>query len=318
MIQFLRRFCLFILPVILFIVGVEIYLGQYPSTFQKKATYFETHKDSISTLILGSSHNQAAFHLEYFEELTAVNLAFGNQSLMLDSLLLVKLLDELPELKVVVFELAYHTLELETSTEYHRNNLYLRYYGVNPFGRKVKLSDYSIFFSNPTFYVDYLNPFKKELKTNEFGYLLENPDPLTSNYSFLQLDYDSTKILMDTSNLIIQRHRYEDVRAYNRNVITFEGMIGYCSDKGMIPVIVSPPIYRNYYSMMIPEKEQRRLDFIQSLKEQYPSLIVFDENLKPTDYSVKWFRNEDHLNEVGAKKYSKFIEKKLINLLIEY
>ena len=300
---------------ILFIVGVEIYLGQYPSTFQKKAIYFETHKDSISTLILGSSHNQAAFHLEYFEELKAVNLAFGNQSLMLDSLLLMKLLEESPQLKVVVFELAYHTLELETSTEYHRNNLYLRYYGVNPFGRKVKLSDYSIFFSNPIFYVDFLNPLKKELKTNEFGYLLENPNPLTSNYSFLQLDYDSVKILKDTSNLFIERHNYEDVSAYKRNVLTFEGMIAYCSDKGIIPVIVSPPVYRNYLSKMIPEKETRRVQFIEFLQKKYPSLKVFDDNLLPTNYSARMFRNEDHLNKNGAKKYSKQIESQLIDLI---
>ena len=191
----LIKFCL--LPIILigsFFIYAEFTLYYYPSTFQLKAKYFKNHKDDSNVLILGSSHNQTAINPEYLISFNCSNLAFGGQDIRIDSTLFSKVVKQLPELKFVVFELSYHTLEHRSNQNYHRNSLYLQFYDINLFGRKTNIKDYSIYLSNPKLYNRFLNPLTKKTPVNEYGFATELSSFDSNLHRFKNLNYNEKLI----------------------------------------------------------------------------------------------------------------------------
>ena len=105
----------FSLPLMIIVCGFFIYaeytLQFYPSIFQLKAQNFKQNKNKIEVLILGSSHNKTAINPEFINAFCSSNLAFEGQDIRIDSALFNKTINLLPNLKIVVFELSYHTLE---------------------------------------------------------------------------------------------------------------------------------------------------------------------------------------------------------------
>jgi hypothetical protein len=51
--QFLKRFCLFLLPVIATYALLELKLGSLPNTYSQKRADFETQLGDIQVLVLG-------------------------------------------------------------------------------------------------------------------------------------------------------------------------------------------------------------------------------------------------------------------------
>jgi uncharacterized membrane protein YcaP (DUF421 family) len=70
--RFLLSFLKFILPFLLMLVAIELYVLYFPSTFNKKATYLKNNITEITTIILGSSHNQNSLNPEYLHFNTAI------------------------------------------------------------------------------------------------------------------------------------------------------------------------------------------------------------------------------------------------------
>ena len=155
-----------LIPIFIFLV-VEIYLGSYPLTFKKQASYFKDNLDNIDLLIMGSSHNHDAINPEFITANKAASLARGSQDIELDYLMLDKYIKDIPKLRYVFFELSYHSLEHDIPNTFHLNSLYLRYFNVNNFDREPRLIDRSIFFSAPKTYIKLLNPFHDRIEVNK-------------------------------------------------------------------------------------------------------------------------------------------------------
>jgi hypothetical protein len=309
--RFLKNIALFMLPLIIGIVGIEWWLGNYPATFQLKAAYVTKHAANIEILVLGSSHNQTAINPEYFTKNTA-NLSFGGQDINLDSKLLDRYISRLPKLKYVFFELGYHGLEIMHDGTYEKNALYLRMYGINNFGRRNNAVDYSIFLSNPGLYSIFLNPFAEKLVVNKYGFTTKLSPFEEGVHRFEDMKYDVEKINKDHNNLFIQRHRNENPGAYRKNKVLFENMIKKCVSHHITPVIVIPPVYTTYYNEMLPAKKQRRDNLIAYIRQHYPSVLVFDHE-KADKFDVTDFSNEDHLNPKGAAKFTRLLDKELLD-----
>lgn len=300
---FIKKFLIFIVPLIVCLIYVETYLQFYPSTFNLKAKFLKSHKKDITTVILGSSHNQEGVNPEYFTKEVVANMAFGGQDPQLDSRILHKYIDQLPKLKYVFLELGYHTLETEDSYNNQRNNLYLRFHGINNFGRRVYPNDYSIFLPYPKLYAEFLNPFLEKTAVNKYGFATELSKFETGLQRFSNLNFDPRLIDKDTVNLFITRHKNEDLEAYKKNKQIFEEMIALCVKHKVTPVVLLTPVYFTYYETMVPEKKQRRDDFMNYLKNKYPSTLIIDyENSR--EFKITDFTNDDHLIPSGAKTFT--------------
>lgn len=309
--KFIIKSLLFISVLLFSFVFIEIYLQFFPSAFQLKANYLKNNKSKIEVLILGSSHNQTAINPEFIS-LTTANIAFSGQDVSLDNKLLKKEITSLPNLKFVLLELSYHTLEMKNNTDYERNPLYLRFYNINNFERGLHLKDYSIFLSDPKLYLKVLNPFFKMPLFNKYGFELKISKYEKSMNRFQNLNYDTSKIDKDYKNAFIERHKYQDLSAFNLNTILFNNLIELCLSKNIKPIIVIPPVYKNYFTQMIKEKKCRSDKFLLSTTKKHPDILVIDfENTE--FFNVRDFMNEDHLNPEGAKKFSKIINSVILN-----
>lgn len=284
------------------VLYAEITLYNYPSTFQLKSEYIKNNIDKINVLVLGSSHNQNAINPELIDNVNISNLAFGGQTLKIDSTLLRKYINIL-NLKMVIFELSYHTLEHAYSSKYHRNSLYLRFYDVNLFNRRVSPIDYSIYFSNPELYNKFLNPWTVKTSINKYGFATELSSHDQEQQRFKNLNYNEQEIMRDSSNMFILRHKYENVIAFKSNTKRMSEMIGLCKKNNIIPIIMMPPVFKNYFDSYLFDKEQRRKTFVKFIKEKFPTTIVLDYE-QNRSFKVTDFKNEDHLNPEGAEKLS--------------
>lgn len=301
--RFLQKVLLFIIPIVILVACVEGYLQYYPSTFQLKARYIKSNKANIKVLILGSSHSEAAINPEYFSTDYVSNLAYGGQDLQLDAELLKRYVGELPHLKYVCLELSYHTLEFSNSPEYERNTLYLRFHDINNFGRKNNLHDYSILFTNPKLYLTFLNPLSPKVPMNKYGFATELSPFDEGHHRFERLKYDSDAISRDRNNMFILRHKYEDLKTYEKNKVIFENMICECIHRHIKPIIIIPPVYQTYYEEMLPAKKARRDKLVEDCIRKYPSVTLFNcENNR--DFLITDFINEDHLSPQAAKKFT--------------
>lgn len=208
-------------------------------------------------------------------------------------------IDQSPKLQFIIFELSYHTLEQQNSPNYHRNSLYLRFYDINLYERNLSMFDYSIYLSNPKLYNRFLNPFAEKIPVNKFGFVTkmssDNPD------RFHSLNYNKKKILNDTTNLLIKRHQYKDIKAYNDNTTILSYLVRECIKEDIIPIIISPPVYTNYRNSYLSSKEKRRKDYLKRIIAAYPSIIYLDYE-QDNRFEITDFKNEDHLNANGAKK----------------
>jgi hypothetical protein len=303
---FLKKSLWFIVPPLLLLAGIEWYLAGYPSTFNIKAKFIHANKQFVEAIVLGSSHNQMAVNPELIPATLTANLAMAGQDLQLDSCLLARYLPEMPGLKYCFLEVSYHSLEHANEAEYDRNNLYLRFHDINNFGRATTFVDCSIFLPQPKRYISFLNPFHTPTKLNRFGFATELSRFEQDQNRFESLGYDESKIRATTDNILIRRHRYEDIDAYHENCRIAENMIRMCIGRNVVPVILIPPVFDTYSNSMISAKKERRDRFLQLISSKYPRLTILNHE-SDTSFKVVDFKNDDHLDPQGAAKFTRII-----------
>lgn len=111
---------------------------------------------------------------------------------------------------------------------------------------------------------------------------------------------------------IINRHYYwnDSIPNVSETSIQYlDSIITLCSDKGVIPVLTSHPVYKKYL-INIPEAIMSRYESI--LNQQEQPVIVYNRS-KAEAYPDSLYFNSDHLNQYGAEQFSKeliqFLEK---------
>ena len=143
---------------------------------QVKSDYVRNNKDQIELLILGSSQINKGVNPLGLDYITAP-LANDGATLNIDYLLFQKYFSTLPNLKLVIFELSYHSLEDRKGHDWNKNHLFYNFYGVNNYGKAPPLSEHFLLSSNPKLYLmRYFTPLSKQedSKYNEVGFILNS------------------------------------------------------------------------------------------------------------------------------------------------
>lgn len=299
---FLRKFVITILPIILAILGIEIF-NRVNNTFYSKKTYIEKNRNSIEVLILGSSHTWRAINPEFLTAKCAP-LAHGGSAFNIDYLLFKKFVNELPNLKVVILETSYHTFEDYRGKKWNKNHLFFVYYGINNYESTVPLSDYFLITSN---FDAYVRRMWKTWKSAEFGQYNEYGFITNSKGTLERGHYDSTVLKL--------RHSKESPNNFKRNRILLEKIISTCEEKDLDIIFFSPPKYYTYNENNNINKLRRRNSLFNTYKKMDIVHIWNFEKIYENDTKV--FSNEDHLNIYGAEKMTKLIDKRLNQIVKE-
>jgi hypothetical protein len=301
--RFLFSFIKFIFPVIVLICGIEMYVLYYPSTFNKKAKYLKQHTDSIKTIILGSSHNQNALNPEFLNS-QAINLANAGQDIQIDAALFFKNIGKLTSVNKVILEIDYHSLEEKNGPDYFRIPWYYRFYDIEIYPVSF-LNRFSVYASSPSFFnqliLDEINPKKIRYKLNQFGFIMNDFPGVMED-----LKYDSLKLAETAMERLKDKHVLQSVDNCNYNKSKLNTIIDYCIKNNIEVILISTPMYSTYINHQITAKNIRRMNYIDSLKNL--SNIYYYNFENSNKFGVHDFKNDDHLNSIGSKKFTLIID----------
>lgn len=306
--NFLFKISYFIFPILILFFGIEIYFRNTPNAFIEKANHFNKNIDKIEVLILGTSHSQNGINPAYIE-IPASNLANGSQDIKIDSALFFSEAKKMKKLKTVILELDYHRMDIENSKDFYRLPWYYIYYKVEIYPIKW-INKISLYSSNTTFFNNnLLQRFKKEYKEqeiNQFGFVEKNYES-----EFQNKNYDSIQIVNTAKQRLKNRHKEVSPLQFEKNKKRVETIIEYCLNNNIKIIIVSSPLYTTYISNQNSNKKKKVSTFIEQLQKKYA--IEYYNFEKNKTFTIKDFKDDDHLTPNGAKKYSSMINKIVTN-----
>jgi len=295
----LRQIAVFFIPVVLCYALIEYSILRIPMSYDKVHEQITNKKDDIKVMVLGSSQMQAAVNPEYIDKY-AINYGSTSQHHKEDNYIMQQSIDRFPNLETIVFELSYAHLELRHhGKDFWKNNIYLKYYGVNAFERKTYFKDKLIFLSSPSVFSKKFTDYyvrKKELNLyNEFGYHINNHEG-----GFKRLNYNEEKI---KKRKFLIRDR-ENLNVFAINTPFFYEMITTALNNKKNVIISSLPTYKTYLDKRNPEILRRRDSILNDIKIKFPSVKFLNLENDTVTFKVSDYINENHLNANGAKKFT--------------
>ena len=302
--QFLLSFIKFVFPFLLLLLAIELYVLYYPSTFNRKAKYLHANIDSTQLLVLGSSHSQNAINPEWMQ-LKTVNLGNPSQDIQIDSALFFKYVPGMKNLKMLVLELDYFTLEEKNDKENFRLPWYKRFFGIELYPVSF-LNRVSVYASSPSFFnkvlVDAINPKKINYSINRYGFILNDFPGVMKDKNF-----DSLALATTAKERLKNTHTGVSLENLRFNKSKLDTMINYCLAHNIKLVLLSHPMYTTYINNEIADKNTRKQQYLDSLLTASPKVHYFNFE-KDARFSIHDFKNDDHLNSDGARKYTRIID----------
>ena len=295
----LYRILLFCIPVIIVLIGCEIYVRTMPSEYRQKRDQLLANADSIEVLILGSSHAADGADPNQFT-LYAHNMAFGFQSIFFDRKIVEKYLPVLPRLKYVLLNLQYNGLYYDHNDD--RDFFYKYYYDINYKNRKFYKESFSQFFFvyTPEVALSMILNNRKDVLTKGWINKEKRDDEVVTSVW-------KNKYRVDLFNATIKKWKGGDSALDD-----LEALIILLQSKKITPILISYPNYsllRSLLDKSIIEKDSIIGNEL-SQKYQIPYLDYFDDD----SFTVSDYYNCDHLNAEGAAKLSKRINEVIMNM----
>ncbi|MEZ4805838.1 MAG: hypothetical protein R2852_10225 [Bacteroidia bacterium] len=302
LVKYLKKLALFIFPILVFYTALEITLRSIPNDFQEKHAYLNSNSDKIETLILGSSHSLSFVNPDNLRS-NAFNAAQLHQTLKYDYYILNEYHDKLKSLKTVVLPISYGSFfsSLENSKDKWRIKNYKMYFDY----KDVCSPRYSMeIFNGHTPYqfqdaVNYLSNGKTLITCNTLGFGEEfSQTPQTD--------------LNHTGAVVAKRHTEDcSFEYYDENLQYITKIIKLCESNNIKLVLYTAPSYHTYYENLEDKYLAPTFETIDTILKDHPN-IKYKSYLKDKRFTKDDFRDVDHLNLQGAKKFTEFLEKELI------
>lgn len=290
--RFLRHLALFILPLLIIAVAMEIVAEAIPNSYTYKRDYMEQHGAQIETLILGSSNAYDGLNPSVLPH--AFNLANSSQTLEDDYRLLAKYIDSMDSLQMVIIGMGYHSLGV--TKEEHRRTYYTIYMDLYP---RWPLSKYSFEVCNPEMLVKKIIKYavsrdvtRCDSLGQRVGHTLEAAQ---SGAEWWNKDVLS---LVENDKLEIGNCRL----AIEENTRYLHVIVDLCNAHNVQPIIVQMPVMAEYKRQLPAEQVALMEDVLHSLDT---SAICIDAS----DWEIPeegWY-NATHLTKETSEEFTRQI-----------
>jgi hypothetical protein len=277
---------------------LEIALRKIPNDYQLKNSYFDKNASKINTLILGSSHTFYGVNPEYFSKQT-FNAAYVSQTLDLDEELLHHYKDKLTNLETVIIPISYFSLfeTLETDVEKWRLKNYILYYGFE--------NKYHFTANFETLKPDILLNLKKVVK----HYVL-NKSFITSSNLGWGTNFNSKERKKFEAQYTAKKHTVNNFKLFDGNLKNIQKIIEFCQKKNIKILFITTPTHLSYYKNLNQIQLSKTIKTINELVQNNQNCSYLNL-LKSDKFITSDFYDADHLNDIGAKKLSLMLDKKI-------
>ena len=301
--KFIKKVLIFSTPIIIFIILMEVLLREIPNDYSYKKNYLDTHSSEIETLFLGSSHTYYGVNPEFIKS-NSFNSAHVSQSLDYDIQILRKYEKRTDKLKYVFVPIDYFSLynRLESGGESWRIKNYIIYYNFNKsfkFKNDFELLNGKLI-ENIQKIVKFYGYHKSEIICNKLGWGTR---------------YNSKKNmdLFATGKAAAKRHAKKKKSFFNENVALLNEIISIAQSKRVKVIFYTSPAYKTYVSKLNKQQLQRTVTTITNIASSNTNVKYFNF-LSDKSFDAKDFFDADHLNEIGAEKFSKKMDSIIIKL----
>lgn len=294
---FLRILYGLILFVLLFFLGVEMFLRKIPNDYSYKAKYLKENGSQIETLILGISHTFYGLNPDYFSTKT-FNAAHSSQSLDLDYLIFEKYQSNFKKLKNLIIPISYfsYPFTLNEGKSLDKITNYNIYYDIETSNEEMKYN-FELFSKpikkNRKIIEDYLNR-KNLLTIYENGYIKVRG---IENKAINDYKAAVNRHTLDINDTLVKLK-------INNNLRSLNNIIKICEANNVNVYLLSTPTSSAYYKAINRNQFNHWKKTTNELVRKYKNVkwINFLEN--PIDFKQEDFRDSDHLSDKGAIKLS--------------
>jgi hypothetical protein len=291
---FLIKIILFLLPVFVSLFFFELYLRNIPNDYKFKREQLLNNAEDLEVLILGSSHALADINPSFLSK-KSFNLANSSQTLDLDYELLSKFIKSLPNLSYVIIPVSYFSLfnTMETEQEKFRIKNYILYYNIHSF--KINLK-YFFELTNGTIISN---------ASRLYQYYKNNRDFITVSELGFGLNYSSAikNNMEETAIAASERHNKEDWRYLDYNKSQIENIINLCQLQHICLIFVTMPAYSTYRKRLNSAQLGETINYMTNIAQKHSNLYYYNF-LDDALFVEDDFFDADHLNEIGAKKFT--------------
>jgi hypothetical protein len=289
---------IFFFPLIVMLLLMEFLLRQIPNDYKYKKEYLDKNSDKVEILILGNSHSFYDINPIYFTS-SCFNASHVTQSLDLDLEILKKYEQNWTKLRVVVVPISYFSLfeSLKTSFESWRVKNYILYYGINT---SNAFKDHTELLSNNLIV---------NLSRLTSYYILGKPAISCSDLGWgNRYNSKNAQSLIETASEASMRHTIKDNKSFNENVTALKSIIGFGHRHNIKIVLFTPVAYETYVTNLNKEQITKTIETAETVSNQSDNCYYFNF-LQNKSFSASDFYDADHLNEIGAEKFTLLLDK---------
>ncbi|QIY92253.1 hypothetical protein [Chryseobacterium gallinarum] len=289
------KILLFTFPIIICLGLIEFFLRNIPNDYSYKADYLKNKASKIEVLYLGSSHIYFGVNPEY-SQYKAFNAAMTSQDITLDWKLFNKY--KWDNLKTIVIPIDYISLysKLENGIEAWRMKNYVLYYDLK--SRNIT-NNAEILNGRFSDNINRLNKYyiykKYDIDCNELGFGTTYKHAIKKD-----IKNDAIKASERHSVDIKSKH---SIQYYKENTEAIKNFISYAKEKKINILFVSTPVTKYYLNLTKNEQLYSTFSFLKKQIENNTNCHYFNLMNDP-EFSEGYFYDADHLNDLGAKKFT--------------
>ena len=305
------KIALFLAPLFLVWLALEVFYRQVPNNYSYKDQQLQKVAADIQTLVMGDSHAFYGVNPEYFKDPT-FNLSNISQSLLTDELLLEKHIANLPALKTVFVNISYFTLSAKDSALESNWRKYFYYHGMG-------ITAPSISFWNPQRYsMALIQRFDKSMalvQAYHKNHTIVNATPLgygMQDASYIVKDKDAI-------SLVIANKHEDNSLDFKNNTARLQRIIALCKKYEVAVVLLEMPVYTTYYNLLDTQKKEKIKSVLTNLSGVNDTVFYLDLSTNSL-FEKQDLRDADHLTNSGAKKCSEYLNaylKDVVHLKID-
>ncbi len=286
--KFLKSYIVFLLPIMLAVVILELLLRSLPNTYRYKYEWMMANAENVETIILGNSHTFYGIRPQYLSR-NAFNMANSSQGLREDLFILEYYKGKYKHLKTVIVPIAYYSLfwiELENDVEWYRERYYKIYMDYN---RHSDISIYNFEMTHRTSAFNKLKAFSKNVgcETLGSGLLSHNSSKLSDGMSHVRR-HEAMSNINDLHNLYYLRE-----------------MIRFCKENDVELILITTPSWHTYYNNLDFHQTSLMYRLIEQIQKEFD--IPYLDYLKDIRFDSVDFADPQHLSDIGAEKFTKIL-----------
>lgn len=294
--RFIRDIVIFISPVVILIMVVEVVLYCMPNTYRLKSELLQQTDSTTQTIALGNSHAYYGYCAS--QAAGACNLANVSQTLRIDRLLLERAIHHKKALKHVLLFVDHSNLydaPLSRGREHWRATYYKRY--MNLPMESMPARDWLEVTNVASAKNKLLNLFKGNASTC---------DSVGWGMAYVPSPADSSLLTLSACREAAERHSLTSLSDAKINVRDVMLMAAYCEAHHLQMWVVQPPVMPGYYEH-ITQAQHALLGELMKRLSNVPNVRVIDMQ-RDSDFSREDFHDADHLNNMGARKFTKKLQ----------